>query len=376
MAPQATVAIWKGLRTKAAALPHAPRIVVLKLDHLGDFITGLAAMAQLRASFPDSRITLVCGSWNRTWAETSGLFDVVLPFDFFAAVSGANDGGLQGIAKFKELPIGPCDLAVDLRHDFDTRPLLQAVDAAFRAGFCAPVEMGGGALDIALPDLEHISIEAGTGRPVHAEMRLELLVAAIVSAWSQRSHPARRLVAGTATRGPDRAYAVLAPGAGSPIRVWPADRLIEVGRTLTERYDFDIVLTGSPAEREACAAIAAALPAERTWNLAGELTLAGLPALIDRASLYVGYDTGTTHLAAALGVPTVAVMGGIPDPDVWHAEGLRVSVVTARIACSGCYLKHPGDCPFGVRCLLAISADHVLAAAEGLLVQEAPSEVA
>jgi ADP-heptose:LPS heptosyltransferase len=361
---------------RAAALPDPPRILILKLDHLGDFITALPALGQLRDAFPASRITLVCGSWNRAWAVQCGLFDEVVPFDFFSVVSAQRGVEASRIAAFEALGLGLFDLAIDLRHDPDTRPLLARAEAGFRAGFCAPVEMGGDAIDIALPDMEHISVEAGTGRPVHAELRIDLLVAAVISIWSRRPHPAARLVTATVAPPSDRRYAILAPGAGSPIRIWPVDRLAEVGREIARRHDLDLVLTGGPGQSDDCEAMARLLPPTRTRNLAGKVPLADLPAIINRASLYIGYDTGTSHLAASLGVPTVAIMGGIPNPEVWHAEGRRVAVVTGQIACSSCYLVHAADCPFDVRCLTAITPDHVLDACEAVLVQTSQDSLA
>jgi ADP-heptose:LPS heptosyltransferase len=369
-APAVTVTVWKGLRERAAELTDRPRILVLKLDHLGDFIVALPAFAQLRHAFPQSRITLICGSWNRTWAVQTGLFDEVVACDFVSAVSAEKAIPGSGLALFDALNLAPVDLAIDLRHDPDTRMLLSRVPASLRAGFCAPPEMGGDALDIALPDMEHISTATGTGRPVHADLRLSLLVSAITATWSRDQHPARALIRASTQAPVAGRYAVLAPGAGSPIRVWPIDRLAEVGRELIARHDLDLVLSGGPAQRQDCDALAAALPADRVVNLAGATSLGDLPGVVARASLYVGYDTGTTHLAAALGVPTVAIMGGIPNPDVWHAEGRRTAVVTGVIACSSCYLTHPRDCPFGVRCLMAITPGHVLESCEALLSAE------
>jgi heptosyltransferase III len=366
-APPVTVKLWEGLRQRVAALPDPPRILVLKLDHLGDFITALPALARLRAAFPASSITLVCGSWNRAWAEQCGLFDDIVVFDLFSVVTAQRGVEASRVAAFQALGLDAFDLAIDLRHDPDSRPLLAHVEAGFRAGFCAPVEMGGDVLDIALPDMEHISLEKGTGRPVHAELRIDVLVAAVISVWSREPHPAATLAKPGLPGLPRSPYAVLAPGAGSPIRVWPIERLAEVGQELVAKHDLDLVLTGAPAQKDDCATMQEMLPRGRTHNLAGAVSLADLPTLIRRSSLYVGYDTGTSHLAASLGVPTVVVMGGIPNPDVWHAEGPRVAVVTGEIACSSCYLVHAADCPFEVRCLTAITPGHVAAACDSIL---------
>src|SRR5271167_106161 len=64
--------------------PEIQRILVLKLDHLGDFIIGLPALHALRELFPAAHIRLVCGRWNQGSARDCGLADEVRTFDFFA----------------------------------------------------------------------------------------------------------------------------------------------------------------------------------------------------------------------------------------------------------------------------------------------------
>jgi len=361
--PKPTVVRWLGLAERAESLPQQPRILIMKLDHIGDFIVGMPAIAHLRAAFPEAALTLVCASWNRPWAERTGWFAEVVQFDLFTK-RNADWGGTtpEQFEEFKALGLAGYDLAIDLRHDADTRPLLAMVGATFRAGFCAPFEAGGRELDIALPDIEHISPARGTGQPVHAETRL-LLLAMMVSATflPKPVHPAARLLTSAAPP-VERPYVILAPGAGSPIRVWPEDRLTEIARRLIDAADVDVVLTGGPTEAPAAAEIAAALPPGRVRNLCNTLPLADLPDLVRQCTLYVGLDTGTTHLAASLGVPTVALLTGVPHLDVWYPLGRNVRVVASRIACSPCYFKVAEQCPYGVPCRDAISVEDVWAA--------------
>jgi ADP-heptose:LPS heptosyltransferase len=279
--------------------------------------------------------------------------------------------GAEQFTAFRALRLGSYDLAIDLRHDPDTRPLLAELKATFRAGFCAPSAEGGDCLDIALPDMENVSVEAGTGRPLHAELRLRLLASAAAATFSPRPHPASRLVAPSLDRTiTPRPYAILAPGAGSPIRLWPADRFVAVSRALQDRHGLHIVITGGARERDAAQCIANSLPSNDVSNLVERLPLAELPSVISGASLYVGLDTGTTHVAAALRVPTVAIISGVPNLEVWHTVGPNVTVVAGRVPCSSCYLTHPEQCHFGVVCLSAITSNHVISACNALLLRQ------
>lgn len=355
--------------------PERPRILLLKLDHLGDFVVGMPAMAQIRQAFPDALITLCCASWTRAWAEGCGLADRVVTFDFFAASKNEWRGPCTDLyERFAQLDLGRFELAIDLRHDPDTRPLLTRVDADVRAGFAAPADEGGRLLDIALPDMEHISVEFGSGRPVHAEMRLCMLATAVSAMFASRGHPVARIVRSNAVPvRPPGPYLILAPGAGSPIRRWSADRLAAAGRAIAALHELSIVLIGGPGDVEACRGIAEALPQDRVINLAGKTALADLPGLVQQASLFIGCDSGTSHLAASLGVPTVVVMGAIGNPDVWRAIGPSTIVLATEIACGGCYLNSADQCPLGVRCLDAIATDQVLDACETLLRRKLPA---
>jgi len=111
------------------------RLLVLKLDHYGDFLIGLPALKRLREAFPADHITLVCGSWNAELARRVGIADEVRTYDFFPE-NGAFWSGqpFEGLPRFREVCSGGFDMAIDLRVDEDTRFLLEHLEAATRCG--------------------------------------------------------------------------------------------------------------------------------------------------------------------------------------------------------------------------------------------------
>lgn len=127
------------------------RILLLKLDHVGDFVIGTPALAKLRELFADAHITIVVGSWNVDAAEELGLFDEVIAFDAFPRNSSEAEPDPRGkIAAFHErLGSRSFDLAVDLRADHDTRILLRDVSAVHKAGLGTRAQFP--FLDIFLP---------------------------------------------------------------------------------------------------------------------------------------------------------------------------------------------------------------------------------
>jgi hypothetical protein len=147
----------QSVREPVVAIETTPgppqRILVVKVDHRGDFIMGRPAMELLRREFPSSRLTLACGPWNRAEAEQLGLFDEVIGFSFFPEVaSQVNHASTEEerVALFaREMAGRSYDLAIDLRVDQDTRLLLTAVETDHRAGFGTAERFP--FLDIALP---------------------------------------------------------------------------------------------------------------------------------------------------------------------------------------------------------------------------------
>ena len=152
-----------GLLIRDFAPRHAciTRVLVLKLDRDSDFIIGLPALRDLRQTFPDAYIRLVCGHWNVASACAAGLFDEVRAFDFFSKLASDWNGTVPGSdwRLFAVATEGHFDLAIDLHVDEDTRALLARVDADLRCGIGSRARFP--MLDIALPDTSREVIRQG-----------------------------------------------------------------------------------------------------------------------------------------------------------------------------------------------------------------------
>lgn len=124
-------------RAKVQTLsPHSPnKVLILKLDHLGDFIMCLPALRKARALFADAEITLVVGSWNLTMASELEIADRVVAFDAFPRNSSEEEVDIPGKSGlFKRTLPDEYDIAIDLRTDTDTRVLLKNARARIKAG--------------------------------------------------------------------------------------------------------------------------------------------------------------------------------------------------------------------------------------------------
>jgi len=135
-----------------------------------------------------------------------------------------------------------------------------------------------------------------------------------------------------------RASPILAigPGAAQPNKLWPSDRFAEVAQHWIAAYGGKIMLVGAAGDSSACDEVARAVGKEHVVNLAGAGNLAVAAEIIHRAELFVGNDSGLSHLAAAVGTPTV-VISGPGDPSEVAPYSPRAVTVKKPLFCSPCY---------------------------------------
>jgi heptosyltransferase-2 len=157
-------------------------------------------------------------------------------------------------------------------------------------------------------------------------------------------------------------YLVLNPGAayGSAKR-WGEDRFAETADLLAAQ-GLRTVIVGSETERSIAERIRERMH-QPAAVLNGKTSLETLIGILSQASLVVTNDSGPMHLAAALGVPTVAIFGPT-DESVTSPCGPRTRIVREHVDCSPCMLR---DCPIDHRCMTRVSAETVARAANDLM---------
>ncbi len=362
---------FEELRTDVWDRNDRIRILLLKLDHIGDFIVTLDGFRLIRDSWPRAHITLVCGPWNKGIAEKSGLFDDILCCEFFPQVGADYDEDAlkeHGPAKFRKLPLGSYDLAVDMRYYGDSRILLRDVDAKYRAGYSAPGTQFD-LLDLALPEISDTAMKAQVGARVTA------LAAAVVSTFRSNSEEAREaLLAG---RPPFRSFpnefvVGIAPGSGNAIRAWGRERFAELARLLHEKASARFVLFGTERDRSDTGFITGTLPSTDYIDRAGTLGIPDLAPVIAGLDLLIGLDTGTTHMAAAMGVPTLCLYAGQSDVNTWRPIGKHVVTLLRRVDCAPCHIVKIERCTRDRWCM-GVSPERVLTAALELRKRSQPS---
>jgi ADP-heptose:LPS heptosyltransferase len=154
--------------------------------------------------------------------------------------------------------------------------------------------------------------------------------------------------------------AVLAPGSGHRRKNWPLESYVKLALSLKEQYRAQVWWILGPAEAGLEPELRHKFPRGES-RLLKDLSLDRLAALLSAFQLYVGNDSGVTHLAAALGGPSVAAIFGPSDPVIWAPPGDRTTVVASNQPCAPCTGGREIEC-LNSFCLSALSPAEVLTA--------------
>ncbi|MGA2811269.1 MAG: lipopolysaccharide heptosyltransferase II [Candidatus Acidiferrum sp.] len=336
----------------------AKDILIRATNWVGDAIMAIPALRAVRARFPQARIAILARPYVADIYRHQQIADELILYD----VNGIH-AGFTGRER----------LAAELRaRRFDTALLLQnAFDAAWlawRAGISRRIGYARDGRSLLLTDA--IPLPAPGEIPAHEKFYyLELLRRA---GWLEEIpddkfiqlgvSPEQLAIAEQALRAAGVRQDILriAVGAGASYgsaKCWPPDRFAATLNHLQAHTDCDIILFGTPNEAQVANAIAADLR-KPPINLTGQTAIADLPAMLCSCQIFLGNDSGAMHVAAAVGLPVVAVFGPT-DPDGTAPVTPRVSIVQEKPYCSPCFLRR---CPTDHRCMTGVQPAAVEAA--------------
>jgi heptosyltransferase III len=297
------------------------RVLFVTATRIGDAVLSTALLGHLLRAHPEARFTIACGP------AAAGVFARMPRLETLIVVAKRR-WSLHWPLLWARVAFTRWDLVVDLRAS----ALAWMVPARRRA-----VGKGGRR---AGHRLNHIGAVLGLDPPP------------LPVAWTAAADEAR-----AAALLPGGPWLVLGPTANWEPKVWPAERFVAVARALTAPggalAGARIAILGGPgaAERAMAEPVLAALPG--AVDLVGTLRLPEVAAVLRRAALYLGNDSGLMHLAGAAGAPVVGLFGQ-SDAREYGPAGPRAVAVSAD-----------GE-PFRTS-MSALPVERVIAAAEGLL---------
>jgi heptosyltransferase-1 len=344
----------------------ALRILVVRLGAMGDVIHALPAVAALRASMPSA---VIAWAIEERWAEllstnrarSAGrspekpLVDLVHGVNTkgWRAALFSDETWKEALATIGELRAAGYHMAVDFQGALKAALLAQLSGAPRRFGFAQPREKPA--------TLFYTRQVVPRGKHI-IEQNLELAGGAGAAATSivfplPCDPMAEEFVTHQLRQRGIGQFVLLNPGAGWGAKCWPAERYGAVAHALA-REGLASVVNFGPGEEALARSVEQASEGAATALLC---TIGELVALTRRARIFVGGDTGPMHLAAALGVPVVAIFGPT-DPARNGPYG--VPQITLRSATSRTTYSHRAQSDEGV---LQISSEQVIAGAQQLL---------
>ncbi|MDC0715664.1 glycosyltransferase family 9 protein [Nannocystis bainbridge] len=343
------------------------RILVVRLDNLGDVILTGPALRALKDHLPHVHLTLLASPGGAPAAALLPWVDDLVPCRALW-----QDLGRLGFDPARERQLvaglrrGAYDLALVLTS-FSQTPHPAALACAL-AGIPARIGASrerGRALTVALPHLDddlhqcerNLQLVERLGVPV-ADRRLEIRLPR--AAWSAAG-------ARLAAHGVSGDYLVWNPFASCDARTYDPLRHALAARALAEYADLRVVVCGSARDRDRARELAPLL-GPRGLDLVGETDLLEFAALLAGARLVLTNNTAALHLADALAVPQLVTYAGTDRDSQWRPRASPHRLLRRATACAPCYRF---ACPTAHECL-ALAPAEVLAAGLSLLAETAP----
>ena len=307
--------------------PSPKNILIVRLDHLGDVLPATGIPKALKESFPAARVTFLTSSWAAPLLADNPFVDELLLWDAPWFARGLREDRRGVVSLTRQLKQKRFDLGLSLRGDARENALLWAAGVKERVGFGIT---GGGFF---------LTKELTYRRGIHETAHTADLLGSI----GVRSHHLepelyftesedRRLdedLAGMGFR-PGR-WMTFQVSAGTPSKNWPVHQVSAFLRLFQEEFPaIGVCLIGAPSEPYG---VAGAL------DLRGKTSLRQLLRIIRQSEIFVGPDSGPTHLAAALGLRTLFLFSGTNEWARWRPLSERAAALRHAVGCSPCLLE-------------------------------------
>lgn len=351
------------------------RILVFRIGQLGDTIVSIPAMWLVRKSFPNAHIALLCDRHPgkshvvaSSLLRGSNIFDEYLSYPVAAASDLWRKSTMATL--LASIRTKRFDTLVYLAPTGRTPDQIARDHRFFRlAGIRNFIGMKGfKALEPKEPGqvLRHSPLESELLLLRLAASGLEVTpgdAARMDLGIGPEEEKAVQHWLGDLPNDGGRPWIAIGPGSKMPAKRWPLRRFEELGRKLIAEFDIWPVVFGGEEDKM----IGDWLLQKwgRGYNAAGALGIRSSLAAMKRCAFFVGNDTGTMHMAAAMGLRCVAIFSSRERPGLWYPQGAGHKVFRSTIDCEGCGLV---ECLHRANeCLKRVSIPEVLQACEEIL---------
>lgn len=333
------------------------KILVRAPNWIGDAVLCLPALEALKAVYPQAEITILARAWVSPVFYNNPSVKRIIDYD-----RGGRYSGVFGELRLvKDIKKDIFDMAVLFQNAFKAALIVFMAGIPLRVGYARNLR---GLL------LTHPTRFDADIRKVHQVFYYLNIVTDLSKGLQPKiylTEEEKDWAEGFLNnKGIDGGIIIgIAPGASyGPAKRWMAERFKETAERLVKDNGAKVILFGGKDDREICNAVLDGLtglnPHTKTFgvgvNLAGEVDLRKSIALISRCNLFITNDSGPMHIAAALGIPTVAIFGST-DPKLTRPLGDNVRVIKRDIECSPCFDR---ECRYGhYNCMKMVTVQDV-----------------
>jgi heptosyltransferase-2 len=331
------------------------KLLIRSTNWVGDAILALPALRAVRSKFSDAHISILARPYVADIYRGQGVSDELIPYD----PTGEHRGWSGRQRLISELRARHLDVALLLQNAFDAAWLAWRAHIPKRIGYARDARSLLLTKSIAVPKPGEI--------PPHEKFYyLELLRRAgwldnlpqvdhiVLQVSDSATRRAAQFLIDAGARPHARRIAIGAGASYGSAKCWPPERFAEWANRFLAHNDADIMLFGTAAEAPVSNAIIAKMN-RKPIDLTGETAIAELPALLSQCHLFLGNDSGAMHVAAAVGLPVVAIFGPT-DPFGTAPVTPRCTIVQQKPYCSPCFLRR---CPTDHRCMKQVTPDMV-----------------
>ncbi len=353
-------------RTKRNDMPL--RILIIRIDHIGDTVNTVPMVRYLRRTYPGAKITILCDSGEFLWRNCPYIDEILL---YKTNNPLFNRGQRHAACIFRlftfssELRKRNFDLVIDPVGRTETHILSYLCRGARRiTSSYYPYELFESDLKtLHFETCLHESKRAlALIKPAEqidrSDCRLEFWV-------DMKTQEREKSVLAINHLDGDRNLLGIHPGAMSPLRLWPIERFADATLELAEKYKMNIVFFEPPENSDLTNKFVSKLLLHgRDAIVIRNVDLVILTALISRCRLFLCCDSGPMHLAAATQTPMVAIFG---PGEYWRWQPLhsKCAIVRKPMNCSPCSQNLCGN----PQCILSVQVRDVLQAAERILAE-------
>ena len=320
------------------------RILVIKLDHFGDLLLSTAVFNNLSLNFPSARADALIGSWGQTVLENHPKINRLIYYNSPGFSREAKSFTLyQSVALLMKL-WRQYDLVVDLRGDWLTVTFALLKSSPYR-------------MDRATLQIEN-KLGQSTSTSIHeSDRNLDLLrfyqlkIGPPFPTFHLSSTDQIWADAYLATLPTHRSIVVIHPGSPIALKRWPMERFAQLADWLITDCQSVIIFVGLASETGLVQRIQKQMRHD-SIDLAGQTSLCQLGALLEKVDLFLGNDSAPMHLAAAVGVPVLALYGP-SDPERFGPIGANCNTIRLKPDCPPCMASY---CQLnGLGCMREIS---------------------